>query len=336
MKWEDRRRSSNVTRSGRGSSFGRSSRNTNSYQRSPKGRRGGRMPIPIPIPTGGRRRRGGIGGGGIGCGTIILILVLYMVFNGLFSGGNDDYYGEEPRRQPQPQTQTQSQLPQNQNSRERMEDFLSVVLADTEDVWHEKFAEYNREYTEPRMNLYEGTTRSGCGVASNRMGPFYCPNDEVVYIDVSFYNDLVNNYGGGGDFAFAYVLAHEVGHHVQKELGILQQTAQLRRQLPEKEYNKYSVAQELQADYFAGLFTFYVEQKGYLEAGDIEEAMAAAAGVGDDRIHEMQGVEANVDNFTHGTSKQRKEAFDLGYQYHDLEHSMIFFDNIENAPQSSF
>ena len=184
-------------------------------------------------------------------------------------------------------------------------------------------------YVEPTMVPYEGSTRSACGVAQSNMGPFYCPIDESIYIDVDFYNQLQSQFGAGGDFALAYVLAHEVGHHVQKQLGILDQTNKLRKTLSKKEYNKYSVAQELQADYFGGLFAYYVEERGYLDPGDIGEAMDAAASIGDDRIQEMSGRSVNVDTFTHGSSAQRKEAFDLGYKYHDIEHSMIFFDNIQ-------
>ncbi len=176
------------------------------------------------------------------------------------------------------------------------------------------------------MTLYQETTKAGCGIAQSRMGPFYCPVDETIYFDVSFYNDLKNNFGGGGDFALAYVLAHEVGHHVQNQLGIIKQTSQLREELSERDYNRVSVAQELQADYFSGLFAYYVKEKGYLDKGDIEEAMSSASAIGDDRIQEMSGRDVNVDSFTHGSSKQRQEAFELGYKYHNIDKSMSFFD----------
>lgn len=312
MKWEDRRRSSNVRR-------GPSVNNRQSYNRGGFNRGG-----PIFIPMGGGRRRGG------GCGSILILLIIFALMGGFSKLMGDGGYNDNVTYNPQTQTQTQAPRPTNNQSskRERLEDFLAVVLADTEDVWHAKFAEEGASYNEPIMVPFAGTTRSACGVANKNMGPFYCPNDQSIYIDVSFYDELVNKFGGGGDFAFAYVLAHEVGHHVQNELGILQQTNKLRQTLSTKEYNKISVAQELQADYFAGLFAYYVEEKGYLEPGDIEEAMAAAAAIGDDKIQEMSGRSVNVDNFTHGSSAQRKQAFDLGYKYHDIENSMVFFDNL--------
>ncbi|MDU6792340.1 MAG: neutral zinc metallopeptidase, partial [Anaerococcus sp.] len=250
---------------------------------------------------------------------LILVLVLYFL-------GAD------------PSVINNQNIDQGQNSRyeekisegqKELEDFLSVVLADTEDMWHEKFQEYNLTYHEPSMTLYTGSTKSACGVAQSGMGPFYCPLDQAVYIDVSFYDELKNTFGAGGDFAFAYVLAHEVGHHVQNELGILNQTQQLQKKLSEREYNKYSVAQELQADYFAGVYAYYSKEKGYLEAGDIEEAMRAASLIGDDKIQKMSGSNINPDKFTHGSSKDRKNAFDMGYKYHDIEHSMDFYKNLE-------
>ena len=276
MKWNDRRRSSNVSR-------------------------GSKAPVAV--------------GGGIG--GLILVLVLY------FLGVDPSVVTDQQAGQNQ-----QVQTSEVSEERETMEDFLSVILADTEDVWHSKFEESGKTYNETKLTFYQDSTKSGCGVAQSRMGPFYCPVDQTIYFDVSFYNDLKSKFGGGGDFALAYVLAHEVGHHVQNELGIIKQTSDLRQQLSETEYNRVSVAQELQADYFAGLFAYYVKEKGYLEKGDIEEAMTAAAAIGDDRIQEMAGMDVNVESFTHGSSEQRKEAFELGYKYHDIDHSMKFFEDI--------
>ena len=280
MKWEDRRRSSNV-------------------------KRGQKTPAIV--------------GGGIG--GLVIMLILYFI------GVDPDVITNNNQRV---HHNTQIESREVSKERETLEDFLSVILADTEDVWHEKFREKNLSYNEPQMTLYQETTKSGCGVAQARMGPFYCPVDQTIYFDVSFYNDLKQRFGGGGDFALAYVLAHEVGHHVQNELGIIKQTSELRQSLSEKEYNKVSVAQELQADYFAGLFAYYVQQKGYLEVGDIEEAMSAASAIGDDRIQEMAGMDVSVDSFTHGSSAQRQEACELGYKYHDIDNSMIFFENLNN------
>ncbi len=278
MKWEDRRRSSNVNR-------------------------GSKAPVAV--------------GGGIG--GIVIMLLLYFL-------GVDPSVVTNENQQVNQNTQIESS--EVSKERETLEDFLSVILADTEDVWHEKFEENGGTYHEAQMTLYQDTTKTGCGIAQSRMGPFYCPVDKTVYFDVSFYEDLKNRFGGGGDFALAYVLAHEVGHHVQNELGIIKQTNDLRQRLSETEYNKVSVAQELQADYFAGLFAYYVKEKGYLEEGDIEEAMNSASAIGDDRIQEMAGRDVDVDSFTHGSSAQRKEAFDLGFKYHDIDHSMKFFEDL--------
>lgn len=256
-------------------------------------------------------------GGGIG--GIVIMLVLYFL-------GVDPSVVTNENQQVNQNTQIESS--EVSKERETLEDFLSVILADTEDVWHNKFDENGGTYHEAQMTLYQDTTKTGCGIAQSRMGPFYCPVDKTVYFDVSFYDDLKNRFGGGGDFALAYVLAHEVGHHVQNELGIIKQTNDLRQRLSETEYNKVSVAQELQADYFAGLFAYYVKEKGYLEEGDIEEAMNSASAIGDDRIQEMAGRDVDVDSFTHGSSAQRKEAFDLGFKYHDIDHSMKFFEDL--------
>lgn len=256
-------------------------------------------------------------GGGIG--GIVIMLVLYFL-------GVDPSVVTNENQQVNQNTQIESS--EVSKERETLEDFLSVILADTEDVWHDKFEENGGTYYEVQMTLYQDTTKTGCGIAQSRMGPFYCPVDKTVYFDVSFYDDLKNRFGGGGDFALAYVLAHEVGHHVQNELGIIKQTNDLRQRLSETEYNKVSVAQELQADYFAGLFAYYVKEKGYLEEGDIEEAMNSASAIGDDRIQEMAGHDVDVDSFTHGSSAQRKEAFDLGFKYHDIDHSMKFFEDL--------
>ena len=256
-------------------------------------------------------------GGGIG--GLILVLILY------FLGADPSVINNKNVNETQ-ENRYEETISENQKE---LEDFLSVVLADTEDMWHEKFFEYNLTYKEPSMTLYTKTTKSSCGIAQSGMGPFYCPLDEAIYIDVSFYDELKNTFGAGGDFAFAYVLAHEVGHHVQNELGILNQTQQLQKELSEKDDNKYSVAQELQADYFAGVYAYFSKEKGYLEKGDIEEAMKAASSIGDDKIQEMSGSSINPDRFTHGSSKDRKNAFDMGYKYHDIEHSMEFYKNLD-------
>ncbi len=263
--------------------------------------------------------RRGSGGGGRGRGGIRLsggALVLAAVVI-LAMGGNPlVLLGLVSPSQPAPRVPTEEAT--------KREEFLSVVLADTEDVWSEIFRQYNARYNEPTLALYQDGVRTGCGVASSSVGPFYCPADERVYIDTSFYDELARKFEAPGDFAFAYVLAHEVGHHIQNELGTTAKLQKLRETLPEKEYNKYSVCLELQADYYAGVFAKYVEAKGYLEPGDLEEAMEAAAAVGDDRIQEKMTGTIRPDHFTHGSAKERAEWFRRGLKYGDLEHGDTF------------
>lgn len=291
MKWRGRRSSSNVNRRGSaGGGFGGGSR-----------RSGGGFPM---MPVGG--------GGGL-----ILMIILFLVFGGnLFGGGGDPAPTNNTTQQEQGYDATAEE--------QELEDFLSVVLADTEDYWNQIFSERNMDYREPTLHIYQDTVRSGCGVAQSNMGPFYCPADEGIYIDVSFYHDLKNEYGAEGDFALAYVLAHEVGHHVQKQMGILDEVYSLQSQLPEAEFNQYMVRMELQADYLAGVFAHYTQENGYLEQGDFEEAMNAAAGVGDDRIQEKAWGQVVPDKFTHGTSEQRMRWFNRGFEYGDLENGDTF------------
>lgn len=263
--------------------------------------------------------RRGSGGGGRGRGGIRLsggALVLAAVVILALGGNPLVLLGLVSPSQPT------SRVPAEEAT--KREEFLSVVLADTEDVWSEIFRQYNAHYNEPTLALYQDGVRTGCGVASSSVGPFYCPADERVYIDTSFYDELARKFEAPGDFAFAYVLAHEVGHHIQNELGTTAKLQKLRETLPEKEYNKYSVCLELQADYYAGVFAKYVEAKGYLEPGDLEEAMEAAAAVGDDRIQEKMTGTIRPDHFTHGSAKERAEWFRRGLKYGDLEHGDTF------------
>lgn len=261
-----------------------------------------------------RRGSGGGGRGGIRLSGGALVLAAVVI---LAMGGNPlVLLGLVSPSQPAPRVPTEEAT--------KREEFLSVVLADTEDVWSEIFRQYNARYNEPTLALYQDGVRTGCGVASSSVGPFYCPADERVYIDTSFYDELARKFEAPGDFAFAYVLAHEVGHHIQNELGTTAKLQELRETLPEKEYNKYSVCLELQADYYAGVFAKYVEAKGYLEPGDLEEAMEAAAAVGDDRIQEKMTGTIRPDHFTHGSAKERAEWFRRGLKYGDLEHGDTF------------
>ncbi|MBS4761457.1 neutral zinc metallopeptidase [Carnobacteriaceae bacterium zg-ZUI252] len=202
--------------------------------------------------------------------------------------------------------------------------FMSKVLATTEDHWTKEFRKISRTYTPPKLVFYTGSIHTGCGVGHASGGPFYCGVDQKVYIDVSFYNELSTRYKAKGDFAMAYVIAHEVGHHVQKELGILDDYHNQRNRLSEKQANALTVKLELQADYFAGSWAKYVSGQGLLEYGDIDEAMQAAHAVGDDTLQKEAYQKVNPDSFTHGTSEQRKRWFSFGYQYGDFEHSNTF------------
>ena len=198
-------------------------------------------------------------------------------------------------------------------------DFASVVLKDTEDVWTKVFQEYNMTYQPAKMILYRDTTDSGCGYANAQVGPFYCSLDQSVYIDLSFFATMRTKLGASGDFAMAYVIAHEIGHHVQHLTGVLQDVQEAKQGLSQTQQNELNVRLELQADYLAGVWANHVQGMGYLEDGDIDEAMNAAAAVGDDRIQEQATGRVTPDNFTHGTSEQRQRWFRKGFMRGDLE-----------------
>lgn len=213
-------------------------------------------------------------------------------------------------------------------SSERKE-FVSVVFAHLEDYWQEEFADQGMRYNNPTLVLYSGSVRSACGQASSKMGPFYCPGDQKVYIDLSFMDELKTSYGADGDFAMAYVIAHEVGHHAQYELGISDSMNAKRYQVSQKDFNKYSVQLELQADYFAGMWTKFMETQTYeglpiLEVGDIDEALVAAHAVGDDTLQAKHQGFVIEDSFTHGSSADRKKWFYRGYEYGDFAHGDTF------------
>lgn len=201
---------------------------------------------------------------------------------------------------------------------------MSKVLGTTEDFWTQEFANNGYTYDAPTLVFYTDQTQTGCGTGSAQAGPFYCSADRKIYIDTSFYQELSNKYNAAGDFAMAYVIAHEVGHHVQNELGTLGAYHQKRAQLSDKEGNALNVRLELQADYYAGAWAKYVEGQGLLDIGDIEEAMNAAHAVGDDTLQQEAYGRTVPDSFTHGTSAQRKKWFDLGYTHGDLAHGDTF------------
>ncbi|WP_291787564.1 neutral zinc metallopeptidase [Cecembia sp.] len=199
---------------------------------------------------------------------------------------------------------------------ERMAEFTAVVLADTEDVWNQLMPGYR----EPILVLFSGQVNSACGFASAASGPFYCPADEKVYIDLSFFRDMGKKLGAHGEFAWAYVIAHEVGHHVQKLNGTLAQVQSKRGKIPEAEYNRLMVRLELQADFYAGLWAHHTHRiKGVLEPGDLEEALNAAASVGDDRLQQKATGRIIPDSFTHGTSEQRARWFKRGFDFGDMD-----------------
>lgn len=203
-------------------------------------------------------------------------------------------------------------------------EFVSVVLADTEDVWHAVFEKNQMNYQEPELILFKQSVRSGCGVASSDVGPFYCPADQSIYIDLGFHQELKNQFEVEGDFAMAYVVAHEVGHHVQNLLGISDQVHKLRGELSEKEYNRILKRLELQADYLAGVWAHYQENNNLLEVEDIPTAMQAASAIGDDRIQEKSLGYVVPDKFTHGTSEQRTKWFYKGYENGTLQGGNTF------------
>ena len=224
------------------------------------------------------------------------------------------------------QQNTQTTEVVNDSLDNTMAKFVAVVLADNEDVWNKIFAENGLQYEEPKLVLFRGATESGCGNASSSIGPFYCPADKKVYIDLSFMDELKTRFGAqGGDFALAYVIGHEVGHHVQNLLGTSAKTEELQAQSNQTKANKLSVALELQADFYAGVWTYHNQQmKNILEQGDIEEALSAASAVGDDAIQQKTQGTIVPDAFTHGSSAERMYWFKRGYQTGDIRKGNTF------------
>ena len=224
------------------------------------------------------------------------------------------------------QQNTQTKEVVNDSLDNSMAKFVAVVLADNEDVWNKIFAENGLQYEEPKLVLFRGATESGCGNASSAIGPFYCPADKKVYIDLSFMDELKTRFGAqGGDFALAYVIGHEVGHHVQNLLGTSAKTEELQAQTNQTKANKLSVALELQADFYAGVWTYHNQKmKNILEQGDIEEALSAASAVGDDAIQQKTQGTIVPDAFTHGSSAERMYWFKRGYQTGDIRKGNTF------------
>ena len=284
--------------------------------------RGGRQSSNVDDRTGRSSGSDGMLAAGGGIGTVI-IAVLFFLFSGGDLNSLPDVLGGSG--------QAANYQTENVGTSEYTEEkeFSAVVFGYLEDYWQDVFQERQETYQDPTFVLFTGSVQSACGYATSQVGPFYCPADENVYLDLSFANELSDKYGASGDFAMAYVIAHEVGHHVQNELGITQQLEKIRQQVSEKEYNQYSVRLELQADYLAGTFAKYLQGETYqgqpiLEAGDIQEAITAANAIGDDTLQkEYQGYVV-PDSFTHGTSQQRVDWFNRGYRYGDLAHGDTF------------
>jgi uncharacterized protein len=263
-----------------------------------------------------RRGMGGgrgvaIGGVGGGVGIVILLVVLLL-------GGDPSAILNQTGGQSSGSGLTQAQ-------QDQAAQFASVVLADTEDVWHQQFREMGRTYRDPRMVLFTGYVHSACGGASSEVGPFYCPADQKVYIDLSFFDQLSRRFGAPGDFAQAYVIAHEVGHHIQNQLGISDAVHTRQQRVSQKEANQLSVRLELQADFLAGVWAHYAQRTlNVLEPGDLQEALRAATAIGDDTLQkEAQGYVV-PDAFTHGTSAQRARWFKLGFDTGDLARGDTF------------
>ncbi len=224
------------------------------------------------------------------------------------------------------QTQQASDEPyQASPHEEEQRHFVGVVLGDTEEIWGQIFAKEGGTYRVPKVVLFTGQVESACGLASQASGPFYCPGDENVYLDLSFFDELSQRFGAKGDFAAAYVIAHEIGHHVQKQLGITDKIDAMRGRVSEEEYNQMSVRLELQADFLAGVFAhFEQETLNVIEPGDIDEALNAASSIGDDRLQKMSQGYVVPDAFTHGTSAQRNEWFRRGFETGDMRQGDTF------------
>ncbi len=282
----------------------------------------------VRIPSSGRTIRSSSGG----FSTIIIMIVLFFVLRScgidplqILAGGTD---GANPFDQMIPQSQPQtSQVPKSAPS-DKQAEFTAIVLAETEDVWSGIFQSSGAQYPKPTLVLFSDAVRSACGSATSASGPFYCPADSKIYIDLSFYDQLARRFGASGDFAQAYVLAHEVGHHVQNIIGVLPKFNQMRRRMSAAEANAMSVRVELQADCFAGVWGYYTEQKGLLEEGDIEEALNAATQIGDDTIQKRTQGYIVPESFNHGTAEQRRNWFYRGFQSGKLDDCDTFSGDV--------
>lgn len=297
MRWRGRRQSSNVKdlRGARGGNSGIFGQRT-------AGRSGG-------IRIGGRRTRQA-GGGGIGFIVIVLIVSWFLGINPLTLLDGQIDPGMITGQSGSPASQGATTGAGNDEASQ----FVATVLADTEDIWSKIFAAADSDYPEPTLVLFSSRVQSACGFASAATGPFYCPADRQIYIDLTFFDELKRKFGAPGDFAQAYVIAHEVGHHIQQVTGILPEYHKRRRGLSQAQANAMSVRVELQADCFAGIWGHYTERYGYLEQGDLGEALNAARQIGDDAIQQRTRGYTVPESFNHGTSEQRKRWFERGFE----------------------
>ena len=296
MRWQNRRRSDNIE-DRRGNSAG--------GPNTPHSGRGLRIPL---------RGKSGV---------IILVIILGASFfgldlTGLITGKPINVNNTQPAQQQGTQYRAI-----NEQDRQNA-DFTSVILASTEDVWQQKFQQMGKEYQMPKLVLYRNSTPTSCGRGQAVMGPFYCPTDQKVYIDLSFYQDMKTQLAAGGEFAQGYVVAHEIGHHVQHLLGIEQQVRQLQQNMSRIEANKLSVKLELQADCFAGLWGNAMEKEGILDSGDLQSALNAAKAIGDDRLQQQSQGKVIPDSFTHGTSEQRYNWFKKGFDSGNIDSCNTF------------
>lgn len=309
MKWQDMRRSKNIE-----------------DRRNQSGGRGGLTM--------------GVGGGGLG-GILQLLFFLpgkakwiVLLIVGFLFLGSGSLLGGGGNILPDTGIQNQRQIDVGNDTVNSSADegyqYMSAILGNTEDFWSTAFAEQGRQYHPPKLVLYTNTTSTACGFGSAQAGPFYCPGDQTLYIDLNFMDELRTKYQAPGDFPMAYVIAHEVGHHIQQELGIMDEYTRVRQTLDETQANQLNVRLELQADYFAGSWAKYANASGLLEAGDKEEALQAAWAVGDDTIQKSAYGTVVPDSFTHGSAQQRQAWFNYGFQYGDFEHMDTFNNRLSD------
>jgi predicted metalloprotease len=258
-------------------------------------------------------------------GAGVLIMALIAMFAGKQSGGLGNLLKQIMGAQQASRASSNTPDAPRSPEEEKLAEFVAHVLGDTEEVWNDVFPQAGLgQYKEPKLRMFTGGTESGCGFANAAIGPFYCSADEKIYIDLSFYQDLKTKLGAPGDFAQAYVIAHEVGHHIQYLLGKSTWVHQQKSRIGELEYNKLSVRLELQADFYAGVWAHYAQRRGLLEVGDVDEALGAANAIGDDRLQKQARGHVQPDSFTHGTSAQRVRWFRNGLRTGDVRQGDTF------------